>query len=205
MSSKIFDNQNATPTAPRRSPTYVEDTSNVPRRTSSRSSISDRLKNVFRRSSPSPNRTASNDRRPMSTISTDPQNRPTTTSGKPSNDAPQLRAPTISWPFGKKKSKSSSGNPTPKTSKKKAKAPQQSNLNSTSTMEISAPVYSQTNQRETFHPRTPETMRNTSERYAPLAPDYEGSSTRGFRDYVVIDKTQYSQQVRLSLLPSEER
>lgn len=200
MSSKIFDNQSTTPTAPRRSPTYVEDTSNVPRRTSSRNSLSDRLKNAFRRGSSSPNRTASNDRRPVSTISTTPQYPPTTTSGKSSPDTPQLRAPTISWPFGKKKSKSPTAVPTPKTSKKKTKAPQQPNPNSMSTMEISAPIYLQDNQpayqRETFPPRTPETMRNTSERYSTLSPDYDGSSTRGFRDYVVIDQSQQSRQVR---------
>lgn len=205
MSSRIYDSQPSMPSAPPRSPTFVEDTGNQPRRTSSRSSLSDRLRNVFRRGSSSPNRTTSDDRRPVPTTSTVRQPPTTSISGKPAADAPQLRAPMISWPFGKKKSKSSTTVNTPKASKKKTKTNQQTYQSSMSTMEISTPIYPRDNQptyqSEIFPPRTPETVRNTSGRLATSSSGYDettSTTTKGFRDYAVYEQSTHSHQVRLS-------
>jgi hypothetical protein len=204
MSSTIYINQNPTPVVTRRSPTSMEDTGNNPQRAPNRRSLSGKLRNIFRRnSSSSPNRATSNDRR-SPTIPAGRQGASTPTSGKSSTDAPHLQAPSVPRLFGKKKSKLPATASTPTTSKKKIKASQKKNQAPAPPMEISSPIYQQENQTfiqgQVFSPRTPELVHSSTERLQSSSSSaYEGTTTaKGFRDYVVIDQTQYSQQVRLN-------
>jgi hypothetical protein len=203
MSSTIYANQNITPVVSRRSPTTMEDTGYNPQRANNRRGLGDRIRNIFgRNSSSSPNRAASNDRRPPTT-STVRQGASSPTSGKSSTDAPQLHAPTVPKLFGKKKSKLPATASTPTTSKKKIKASQKTNPAPTAPMEISSPIYHQETptsiQGQLFSPRTPELVHSSTERLqSSSSSTYENTATRGFRDYIIIDQTQYPSQVRLS-------
>lgn len=208
MSSTLYANQNPTPVATRRSPMTVDDTVNTSQRQENRRSLSNRLRNIFRRSSPSPNRSTINERNPQlppssTTTTSIRQTSVSPTSGQSSTDAPHLRAPTVNWRFGKKKTQSSLTTNTPATSKKKIKASQKKNETSISTMEISSPIYQQEDptsiQGQYFRPRTPETERTSIGRMQSSS-GYEGIETKGFRDYVIIDHSQQSEQVRLLLI-----
>jgi hypothetical protein len=191
MSSTVFGKQNPSPAVTRRAPVSNEDPSNRSQR-----SLSSKLRNLFRKKSPSPNRTTNNDGRPPPAPLR--QRSPSPRSGKPSTDAPHLQAPTVGWPFGKKKAKSPS---TPKPNKKKNKDNRTPNQIIVPPMEISRPYYEQENQTsirgQNFVPRTPEYAYNDNGRLQSSS-SYEPSTAKGFRDYVVIDQTQPYQQVRTS-------
>jgi hypothetical protein len=184
----------------------MEDTGYNQQRANSRRSLSDRLRNLFgRNSSSSPTRAGSNDRR-TPTTSEIRQGASTPTSGKSSSDAPQLHAPTVPKLFGKKKSKLPATSNTPTSSKKKIKGSQKTNQAPPPPMQISSPVYQQENptsfQSQVFPPRTPELARNTTERLPPPSSSsttYEITTSKGYRDYMVIDQTRHSQQVSLSI------
>ena len=202
MSSPVYGNENSSPIVARRAQANTEDTGyNQQQRTNSRRSLSDRFRNLFgRNSSSSPNRAGSNDRR-TPTTSEIRQGASTPTSGKSSADAPQLHAPTVPKLFGKKKSKLPATSNTPTASKKKIKGNKKTNQAPPPPMQISGPIYQQETpipiQSQIFHPRTPETVRNTSGRLPQSTSEtYEITTTKGYRDYVIIDQTQHSQQVR---------
>jgi hypothetical protein len=219
MSSTLYAQQNPSPVVTSRSQMTIEDIGNSSQRTSNRRSLSGKIRSLFRRDSPSPNRTIKSDRRPPPPPP--PQSTTTTTvrqvsvspaSSRPSSEAPHLRAPIVHWPFGKKKTKLSATTSTPTTSKKKIKVSRKKNQAPTPPLEISSPIYQQETQTsiqgQYFTPRTPELVHDSTGRlqstssYEALTPSYEVSTKKGFRDYVVIDQSQQSQHVRLSFIES---
>lgn len=198
MSSTIYAKQNPSPVVTRRAPMSTEDTANNTQRNTNRRSLSARLRNLFRRNSSSPIRSPSNDRSPQTTSVRQTSSSPV--SGKSSTEAPHLRAPTVNWPFGKKKKKLSTTKSTPKTSKKKIKSNQKKNQASTLHVEISNPIYQPENQTsiqgQNFTPRTPEFVHGSTGRPQPSS-TYEVTTTKGFRDYAIITQTP---QVRSSVI-----
>jgi hypothetical protein len=198
MSSTMYAKENPSPVITRRSQMSTEDTGNNAQRNTNRRSLSGRLRNLFRKDSPSPNRTPSNDRYPQTTSIRQTSTSPA--SDRSSSEAPQLRAPTVNWPFGKKKTKLSTTESTAKPSKKKIKSNQKKTHAPTPPLEISGPIYRQENQTsiqgQHFTPRTPELERGSTGR-SQIPSTYELSTAKGFRDYVVIDQTQ---QVRSSIV-----
>jgi hypothetical protein len=191
MSSTIYAKQNPSPAVTRRTPISIENTEN-----GSRHSLSGKLRNLFRKNSSSPNRIPSNDRPPPTTSVR--QSSASPASGQSSTEAPHLRAPTFNWPFGKKKTKLSTTTSTPTTSKKKKKDSRKTNQTPVRPIEISSPIYQQENPTTSMHgqyftPRTPELVHDSSERLQSSS-SYE-VTTKGFRDYVIIDQTRQYQQV----------
>jgi hypothetical protein len=203
MSSTMYDNRNYSPAVTRPPPTSIDDTGNNSQHPANRRSLSDKLRNIFRGNSSSPNRTASNDRHPPPpTTPSVRQGSTTPNSGQSSTDAPRLNAPIVHWPFGKKKSKLPATANTPTTNKKKIKASRKTNQ--TSSMEISNPIYQDENQSsihgQVFSPRTPEQVHRNNERYQSPSSNYEISTSKGFRDYAFTDQPQYSHEVRLLVI-----
>jgi hypothetical protein len=198
MSSTIYTKQNPSPVVTRRAPMSTEDTANNTQRNTNRRSLSARLRNLFRRNSSSPIRSPSNDRSPQTTSVRQTSSSPV--SGKSSTEAPHLRAPTVNWPFGKKKKRLSTTKSTPKTSKKKIKSNQKKNQAPTLHVEISSPIYQQENQTsiqgQNFTPRTPEFVHGSTGTPQPSS-TYEVTTTKGFRDYAIITQTP---QVRSSVI-----
>jgi hypothetical protein len=203
MSSTIYAKQNPSPVVTRRAPISNEDTGNGSQRTTNRRSLSGKLRSLFRRDSLSPNRTTSKERRPPpTTTSSVRQGSASPASVKSGTEAPQLRAPTVHWPFGKKKTKlPPPPTNTSTTNKKKTKVSRKTKKTAVPPMEISSPIYQQENQTliygQNFTPRTPEFLHVGTGRLQS-ASNYEVTTTKGFRDYVVIDQTQQFQQVRSS-------
>ncbi|CAF1129970.1 unnamed protein product [Rotaria sp. Silwood1] len=195
MSSTIFDQQNSSPVVARRPPISNEDIGNSSQRSVNRRSLSDRLRNLFRKDSSSPNRSASNDRRvPTSSV------RQTSSSPEPnrsSTGTPGLRAPAVYWPFGKKKAKLSTTPSTPKTSKKKTKDNRKTKQSTVPPIEISSPIYVQDNRTsrysQNFDSRTPEYVHDNNEGLQPST-NYDTLTRQGYRDYMLIDETRQSQQ-----------
>ena len=188
MSSTAFYKQNSTPVETRRTPTRNENDTN-------RRSLSERLRNLFRKRSSSPNRTTDSDRysRAISTHET----------MQTSTEETHLRAPTINWPFGKKKSKSSTKMATDTSKVNKTKLKNQKNKKTpVSSMEISNPVFEQDHQTPiqdgNFILRTPEIIYSNRGQINSVSND-DTTTAKGFRDYMVIDHTKYPQQVRLSV------
>ena len=116
-----------------------------------------------------------------------------------SAEAPHLRAPIVSWPFGKKKSKAPEQTITPTDNKKKTKASRKNKNKAASSLEISSPIYNPDHQTSiygaNFIPRTPETTQGSAGRMNSLS-SYETKATKGFRDYMFRDQTRSSYPVR---------
>ena len=162
MSSSIFDKQTATPPSTRRAPTVNNDADG--QRTAGRRSLSGKFRSLFRRNSQSPKRAASN----VQELSPPPP--PVVRTRSPSvgsSETPQLRAPTIAWPFGKKaKSTPKTPSPPPST-KNKTKVSRKSKKKPAPVVEPPAPAFER----------------------LPSFPSYELTPTKGFRDYMVIDQS----------------
>ena len=198
MSSSIYAKQNPSPAVIRRPPVPNDDTDTNSQRTPNRRSLSDKLRGLFRKDSASPNRTTSTDRR-----STTTPVRQTSSSPGPSKsatEAPHLRTPSVNWPFGKKKTT------TPTTTKTKIKTKKDNrnkNQNAVPSMEISSPIYQQEIQTsihgENFVRRSPELVHGSTGRGQSSSSYEVTTTTKGYRDYVVIDQPQ---QVRLSVTRS---
>ncbi|CAF3144603.1 unnamed protein product [Rotaria sp. Silwood2] len=196
MSSTVFDQRNSSPVATRRPPMSNEDIGYGSQRSVNRRSLSDRLRSLFRKDSSSPNRAAGNDRRSRTTSS-----RQTSLSPEPnrsSTETPNLRAPTVYWPFGKKKAKLSTTTSTPTTSKKKTKDSRKTKQPTAPPMEISSPIYDQENRTsiysQNFDSRPSEFVHGSNEGLQ-TSMTYDGLTRIGYRDYTVIDETQRPQQV----------
>ena len=198
MASSIYANQPSSPMVTSSTSIPTEEIGySPPPNTNRRGGFGNKLRNLFRRNSPSPNRTTSSERRPPPSTISVRETSSSPTSGKSSTEAPHLRAPTVNWAFGKKKSKSPATASTPTTSKKKIKASRKTNESSTPPLEISSPIYRQeiqsSIQGQHFTPRTPELV-HSSTTGLHSSSTYE-PTTRGFRDYAIIDQTQSYQQV----------
>jgi hypothetical protein len=195
MSSSIYAKQNPSPAVIRRPPVPNDDTGNTSQPTANRRSLSDKLRGLFRKDSSSPNRATSTDRRSTTT----PVRQTSSSPGpsKTSTEAPHLRTPSVNWPFGKKKTSTST---TTKTKTKKDN--RKKNQDAVPSMVISSPIYQQEIQTsingENFVRRSPELVNGSTGR-GQSSSSYEVTPTKGYRDYVVIDQTQQSQQVRLSV------
>ncbi|CAF3508156.1 unnamed protein product [Rotaria socialis] len=189
MSATIFNQQTNSPSVIRRTPMSNEDTSNNSQRAANRRSLSDKLRNLFRKDSTSPNRSASNDRRPV----TKPVRQTS-----PSPEAPGLQAPTVHWPFSKKKAKVAATTSTSTTNKKKTKDGRKTKQTPAKSMEISSPIYVQDNRTaiygQNFVPRTPELVHGSYEGIQ-TSTNYDGKTTIEPRNYTVVDETRQYQQV----------
>jgi hypothetical protein len=168
MSSSIFDKHTASPASTRRTPTVNADAD--PPRTAGRRSLSGKFRSLFRRNSQSPKRAASN----VQEVSPPSPPPPSVVRARSpsigSAETPQLRAPTVVWPFGKK-SKSAPRTPSPPSNpKSKTKVSRKSKKKPAPVLEppVPAPV--------------------VIER-SPSFPSYELTPTKGFRDYMVIDQS----------------
>jgi hypothetical protein len=184
MSSAVFTKKTPSPVVTRRPPVVNDDDTGAnSQRTTNRRSLSAKFRSLFRKNSSSPNRSTSNDGRvsPTSSRRRSPSPEPL----RSSMEAPHLRAPTVMWPFGKKKTK------TKESKKNKQKTKQ--------TIEISSPMYEPEQHQTSIHgqnfvPKTPELAHGGIGR-TQSSSDYE-ATTKGFRDYMIIDHTKPSQQVR---------
>ncbi|CAF2084845.1 unnamed protein product [Rotaria magnacalcarata] len=189
MSATLFNQETSSPSVIRRTPMSNEDTSNNSQRAANRRSLSDKIRNLFRKDSTSPNRSASNDRRPV----TKPARQTS-----PSPEAPGLQAPTVHWPFSKKKAKVAATTSTSTTNKKKTKDGRKTKQTPTTSMEISSPIYVQDNRTaiygQNFVPRTPELVYGSYEGIQ-TSTNYDGTTTKGPRNYTVVDETRQYQQV----------
>jgi hypothetical protein len=189
MSSVTFSEPNSSPIQTRRAPTKNEDKE----KNSQRRSLSGKFRNLFRKNSSSPNRSVNNEARLPPPV----PSRQRSASPEPirtSTEAPHLRAPIVHWPFGKKKTKLTA----PASEKTKPKQSQKSKKTSAPPMEISSPIYEQEHQTsirgQNFVPRTPELTHGVVGR-TQSSSSYE-TTTKGFRDYLIIDKTKLSEQVK---------
>jgi len=189
MSSTVISKRNSSPVT-HRAPRRDDDIEDDSQRQYKRRSLSGRVRDLFRKGSPSPNRSSnkSTGRLPP----TPPQRHRSSSPGSipAATEAPHLRAPIINWSFGKKKTKSTETKP--KGNRKSKKTP-------TRSVEISGPVYQEEYQTsirgENFVPRTPEYTQRASGR-SQSSSNFE---TRGFRDYSILDNTKPSQQVKLTI------
>jgi hypothetical protein len=186
MSSTVFAEQN-----PRQIPIRNNEMENTPNRPSLKGKL---FRNFFRKTSSSPTRSTihSEGRSPPAPI------RQTSSSPSPTRaamEAPHLRAPIVNWPFGKKKPKLTGT--TSEQSKRKLSGKKKKTL--PSSVEISNPVYQQEYQTEirgqNFVPRTPELTHGAATGRTQSSSSYE-TPTKGFRDYMILDHTKSSQQVK---------
>jgi hypothetical protein len=166
MSSSIYDKKNSSPVQTRRSQIINDDSQN------NRRSLSSKFRDLFRKNSSSPNRTIHNNGQRSPPVSRQRSQSPSLV--RPSNEAPHLRAPTVRWPFGKKKNKKRSG---------------------PSSLDISNPIHEEQHQTSirglNFIPKTPELAHGGTVR-SHSSSTFE-AGTKGFRDYTVID---HSHQVK---------
>ena len=153
--------------------------------TNNRRSLSGKFRNLFRKSSASPSRSVinNNEERPPPA----PVRQPSPSPPRTATEAPHLRAPLVKWPFGRKKNK---------TTKEKTK--RKSKKKTPTSMEISTPIHEEEHQTsirgQNFVPRTPElTHGGTGRTHSSSSYD---ANTKGFRDFMIIDHTQSSQQVK---------
>ena len=115
MSTTNYPTQDATPTVTRRPLQMQENTGSASQRSGNRRSLSVKLRDLFRKDSSASNRPVNNRRSPTSPA------RHSSSSPVATSDATHLHAPSIPWPFGKKKSNSSTTVNTSKTNKIKVK------------------------------------------------------------------------------------
>ncbi|CAF4445973.1 unnamed protein product [Rotaria socialis] len=201
MSTTIFSKQNPSPVQTRRTQTRNENA----HKANDRRSLSGKFRNLFRKNSASPTRTITNPEH----LQPAPPARAYQQSTSPetisaSTEAPQLRAPSVSWSFGKKKAKSptrkdesTSGKTKTKTKTKDSKKNKKVTI---TPLDISSPMHHQQQQREyqismhdpNFVLKTPEFPHGSIGRMNSASP-YE-TTTKGFRDFMVIDHTNTSQQ-----------
>ncbi len=186
MSSVTFSEPNSSDIQTRRAPTKNDD------KNSQRRSLSGKFRSLFRKNSSSPNRSVNNEGR----LPPPGPSRQRSASPEPirsSTEAPHLRAPIVHWPFGKKKTKLNA----PASEKTKPKQSQKSKKTSAPPMEISSPIYEQEHQTsirgQNFIPRTPELPHAVGRTQSSSS--YE-TATKGFRDYMIIDKSKSSEQVK---------
>ncbi|UJR16263.1 hypothetical protein I4U23_003170 [Adineta vaga] len=196
MSSTIFSQENSSTVQTRRTPTRNDDIENNTQREKNHRSLSGKFRNLFRKSSASPNRHSTNERisspQPTTTTTTT-TTRQQSTSPEPfrtSTESPLLRAPLVDWSFGKKKTRSPSETKPKKSRKSKKK--------SLPSIEATAPVHTvefeTSTNGHTFVPRTPEPAHGGAMGRTQSSSSYE-TATRGFRDYTIIDNSKPSQQV----------
>jgi hypothetical protein len=195
MSTAVFTKQEPSPVVTRRQPaTHAE--SGGSQRSTNRRSLSGKLRSLFSKSSPSPNRTTVVDERPPRPRSPSPE------PGPPA-DVPHLRAPLVNWSFGKKKTKpAGTTNVSSTTSKTKTKVSRKSKQKPPippPPLEISAPIYQEERQTsirgQNFVPRTPDLTHGAgSNGRKQSSSSYETSATKGFRGYMIIDGTQQPPQ-----------
>lgn len=204
MSSSVFTKTDSATLTTRRAPTAAAEaeTPSSSQQTAGRRSLSGKFRNLFRKNSPSPKRRVTMDERseprPQSSSSTRQ-----TSSSEPvrtSLETPQLRTPTISWPFGKKTKGTTTANTNSSTSTKgKTKSPKKYKQKGTPSTYASTqgPIedvrplpYPDSVARRPMDP----TM-NLTER-PPSYPNYELTPTKGFRDYMVLDQGLSNMQVR---------
>jgi hypothetical protein len=185
MSSSVYSQQNPSPIQTRRAPIKNNDIENNSQRQNNARSLSSKFRNLFRKSSSSPNQSTYNDRLPPPAPLR--QRSPSPGSVRISTEAPHIRAPIFNWPFGKKTTTT-----TKTKGKRKTKKP------SAPFMEISSPTYQQEYQTsirgQNFVPRTPEHTHVGIGR-TQSSSSYD-TTTKGFRDYMIIDNTKSSQKVR---------
>jgi hypothetical protein len=165
--SSTYDKQTYSPVQTRRTRATNDDGQ------SNRRSFSNTIRNLFRKSSSSPTRTNNNSAHASPVASRQRSQSPGVI--RASNEAPHLQAPTVRWPFGKKKTKKRSVPPS----------------------NISRPIYEEDHQTsirgQNFIPRTPDLAHGGTVRSQSSA-SYD-AATKGFRDYTIIDQ---SQQVKFS-------
>ena len=195
MSTSIFTKKNASPVQTRRAATTNEDTISGSERTANRRSLSGKFRSLFRKNSASPQRSTSNDARPPS-APTRPRS-PSPEPSRTSTDAPHLRAPTVKWTFGKKSKLPTTPSP-PTSTKNKSKAIRKKKQRAAVPMEISSPIPEPVHQISTYDQygvrRTPDHGRLGTERMS-VSSTYDGTETKGFRDYMVIDQRRQYEQV----------
>ena len=195
MSSNSFSKQNSPPVRTRRTGVRNEDIENDIQHTGRRS-LSEKFRNLFRKNSPSPSRTTNTDSNQQISQQRQKSSSPATT--RTPTDGPHLRAPIISWPFGKKKAKSRSNTDTVKNSKTKSKEIRKNQRPFDDAIEISNPIYQEHSTSvhgQDLVPRTPE-YSNVNVEKVQSSFNHENTA-KGFRDYMVIDHTAGSYEVRL--------
>lgn len=193
MSQTVLTKENLSPIEPRRAPLRNADSEMNSQRPSNRRSLSGKFRSLFRKSSPSPNRSTTNTTERVQSSSTRRRS-PSPETVHASTEAPHLRPPLVSWSFGKKKNKSS-GSASEKVKKKETRKPTKT---STPGAQIPAPIHPEIHQTsirgENFVPRTPELPHGTTGRTQTFSTIHE-TTTKGFRDYMVIDTTKSTQRV----------
>ncbi|CAF1094527.1 unnamed protein product [Rotaria sordida] len=192
MSSNTFSKQNSSSGSTHRTQTRYENNENNSQHNGNRRSLSGKFRNLFRKTSASPNRTTNNGERLPPPAST--RQRSLSPEVKSAATEPSyLRAPLVSWPFRKKKSKS----PATINGKTKTTGSRKTKKTTVPPLEISGPIYQQEYQTsihgQNFVPRTPEHSYGSTGR-PHSASNYE-TTTKGFRDYMIIDHAKSSQQV----------
>lgn len=190
MSSTMYGQESPSPVVTRRPPLTKEASGTNSQRSANRRSLSGRLRDLFRKDSSSPARSSSTERRPV----TNP-----TRQSSSSPNAPGLRAPTVYWPFGKKKNKPSgtSNTPTPNKNRKDNRKPEPSPV---VPREPSSPRYDQENRTpnygQTYVPRTPDPV-HIDYGGSQIPSNYDPNATRIVINYRMADPAQPYQQVRL--------
>ncbi|CAF3505735.1 unnamed protein product [Adineta steineri] len=205
MSTTIFAKQNPSPTVTTRRPLQTnDDIGNGSQRTNNRRSLSVKLRDLFRKDAAAANRSNDNINKRSPGVTPVRQNSPSPGPGQISDEAPHLRAPTISWPFGKKKPKSLTTSTT-KASKTKTKDNRKTKQTGTaSSTIISSPIYEQENQSsihgQNFVPRSPQFVHGSTERFqSPTTYNMTTTTTtREYRDYPITNQPQYTNQVYIS-------
>lgn len=181
MSSNVFTQQEPSPVQTRRVQMRTVELENTAQPTNNRRSLSGKFRNLFRKSSASPSRSA--------TISEVRPRQPSPSPSRPATEAPHLRAPLVKWPFGRKKNKTTDATTTKEKNKRK---------NKKTPMEISTPIheeqYPTSIHGQNFVPRTPELNHGGTGR-THSSSSYD-TNTKGFRDFMVIDHTKSSDQVK---------
>jgi len=187
MSTTVLSKSNPSPAVTRRPPVANENTGNASQRTADRRSLSVKLRDLFRKES-----STSNTNRGSSPVAAR-QSSSSPGTGQPATEAPHLRAPIVQWPFGKKKTNTST------TSKKKIKDGQKTKKTKVPPTTISSPIYEQENQTsiygQNFVPRSPVLVHGNTERIQSSS-SYEVPPTNGYRDYAINDQIQQSRQVK---------
>ena len=171
--STTYDQQTYSPAQTRRTRATNDDDGH-----SNHRSFSNTIRNLFRKSSSSPTRTNNNNNNAYASPVLSRQRSQSPGVIRASNEAPHLRAPTVRWPFGKKKTKKRSVPPS----------------------NISRPIYEEEQQTsirgQNFIPRTPELAHGGTVRSQSSA-SYD-AATKGFRDYTIIDQSQQVKNSHLS-------
>lgn len=190
----IDDSNTATMASTRRPPTA---NNNQSQRNTERRSISSKFRNLFRKNSTSTGRSVSNDdlsrTRSTSNIrATEAEHERTSVP-----DSPQLRAPLVVWPFGKK-TKTTTTSDSTKNSKTKTKPPKKNKAPMATNGVTSNPIIIDNTRRfsdpETVPRRSTDFTSSAVERISSSI-NYEPPPTRGFRDYMVIDHAKPHGQV----------